>query len=731
MRITKTLTLLIILSFFTINLFYPSCSAWSNGGYSSDPDNPDYGTHDWIAQHALDWLPSNEKQFILDNLNAYLYGTELPDNNQASDGIGDTGNHHVYYHSSGTLQADNSARRASEEFNKTLDYLKASNYPAAAKEAGIMSHYLADVGVFAHVMGTSTDWGAETHHSDYEDHVTNAMKSSTSAEFDSYLSFDGSLANKTAYSGALELARTSTFGDSQKVKACSWMDDNYNWSSSTFKDSAGGSLNYAVNLMADELHTLSLQAKYSGQPMAVSHLFVNEMEFNPAGADDGNEWAELYNPDAITIDLSGYYLINNDGDKATLSGSVPANGFWVKTFTSQYLDNTNEGLKLYDKTATMIDSTPIKDDSPSGSTNGDSNTWARCPDGSGNWVYQTGTYGSSNGCQNQKPNADFTVSPSSGYAKKTTFNVDASGSSDPDGNIVEYKWNWGDGSTSSGKTATHQYSNKNDYTIILTVKDDDGGTDTADKNVQVQDPPQTNPIAKFTVSSEAGTVNDTSFSVDASQSSDPDGDPLTYQWKWGDGATATGKTTSHKYSSIGTFIINLTVNDGTGRSNSITKTVTVSEIPNKNPVSAFTVKSIKGEKYSAFSVDASSSSDADGDLLVYTWIWGDGMTSTGKSATHEYSTAGTFTIKLNVSDGKGGFSEKSQAIEVKKIETVDDSAVWAVCAVLIILVIFIIICIFFAYRGYKKAKAKQKAHTNQTINEPKKHYKKVIKGRKH
>ncbi|MDP2899500.1 MAG: hypothetical protein Q8O47_00835, partial [Candidatus Bathyarchaeota archaeon] len=49
--------------------------AWSNGGYSSDPSSPDYGTHDWIAQHALDWLPAQNKQDITDNLQIYLYGT--------------------------------------------------------------------------------------------------------------------------------------------------------------------------------------------------------------------------------------------------------------------------------------------------------------------------------------------------------------------------------------------------------------------------------------------------------------------------------------------------------------------------------------------------------------------------------------------------------------------------------------------------------------------------------
>ncbi len=36
-------------------------TAWSNGGYSADPTNPDYGTHDWLAEHALDWLPAEDE----------------------------------------------------------------------------------------------------------------------------------------------------------------------------------------------------------------------------------------------------------------------------------------------------------------------------------------------------------------------------------------------------------------------------------------------------------------------------------------------------------------------------------------------------------------------------------------------------------------------------------------------------------------------------------------------
>ena len=104
LRITPTILLLILLATSGVGLAH----CWSNGGYSADPSHPDYGTHDWIAQHALDWLPTQEKQYITDNLAAYLYGTELPDNNNASapGHIGDTTKHHIYFYANGTLQDD-------------------------------------------------------------------------------------------------------------------------------------------------------------------------------------------------------------------------------------------------------------------------------------------------------------------------------------------------------------------------------------------------------------------------------------------------------------------------------------------------------------------------------------------------------------------------------------------------------------------------------------------------
>ena len=254
----------VLISFIMISSITINVNAWSNGGYSEDPDNPDYGTHDWIAEHALDFLPLNEKQYIIDNINDYLYGTELPDN---SAGYGDNTKHHVYYYSNGTLQDNASAVRANEEYQKSLAHLVKEDFKTASKFAGAMSHYISDVGVFGHVMGTYTDWGAEKHHSDYENYVRDRTTSYTSPDFDKYLSFDGDLKNISAYQATLDLAYDTTFDDDGDYD-CLWMDG----------DPAG--------------------------PPPSDGIVVNEFEQNPTGTDAGNEWVELYNPTSSSIDLS-------------------------------------------------------------------------------------------------------------------------------------------------------------------------------------------------------------------------------------------------------------------------------------------------------------------------------------------------------------------------------------------------------------------------------------------
>ncbi len=95
--------------------------------------------------------------------------------------------------------------------------------------------------------------------------------------------------------------------------------------------------------------------------------------------------------------------------------------------------------------------------------------------------YSVTTGGSDEPPANQTPTAEFTSSITNLHAA-----VDGSGSSDPDGTVATYEWNWGDGSNDTvgaSATATHTYAQPGTYTVKLTVTDNGGATDSATAKV--------------------------------------------------------------------------------------------------------------------------------------------------------------------------------------------------------------------------------------------------------
>ncbi|MEZ4655946.1 MAG: PKD domain-containing protein [Caldilineaceae bacterium] len=85
---------------------------------------------------------------------------------------------------------------------------------------------------------------------------------------------------------------------------------------------------------------------------------------------------------------------------------------------------------------------------------------------------------------NAPPTAAFSADPPTGAAP-LTVNFDAAASSDPDGQISAYQWNFGDGATATGQTAAHTFTQAGDFTVILTVVDDAGGQDSASATIAV------------------------------------------------------------------------------------------------------------------------------------------------------------------------------------------------------------------------------------------------------
>ncbi|MFT4258387.1 PKD domain-containing protein [Microbacterium sp.] len=177
------------------------------------------------------------------------------------------------------------------------------------------------------------------------------------------------------------------------------------------------------------------------------------------------------------------------------------------------------------------------------------------------------------------------------------------------------------------------------------------------------------PVAAF-----ANQIDKLKVDVDASTSTDADGDVLTYEWSFGDGATATGPTASHTYGTEGTYTISLKVTDSTALSNTLTRSVTVAA--NQAPTAA--ISATVDHRDVAF--DGSASADPDGTIASYAWDFGDGTTGTGASVTHTYASAGTFTATLTVTDDSGATATKTKSVTTTLAPNQDPTAAFTASA---------------------------------------------------
>jgi PKD repeat protein len=82
--------------------------------------------------------------------------------------------------------------------------------------------------------------------------------------------------------------------------------------------------------------------------------------------------------------------------------------------------------------------------------------------------------------ENQAPQASFNVS-----CQDLVCDFDASASADPDGSILSYRWEFGDGATSSGDRVSHTFGDDGTYEVRLTVSDDREASSSTTRTVQV------------------------------------------------------------------------------------------------------------------------------------------------------------------------------------------------------------------------------------------------------
>ena len=246
---------------------------------------------------------------------------------------------------------------------------------------------------------------------------------------------------------------------------------------------------------------------------------------------------------------------------------------------------------------------------------------------------------------NISPVANFSESAEVVYTGEIiVFNADES--YDPDGVILGYFWDFGDGTNGTGVMMEHAYVDDGNYTVTLTVTDDD---DAAASTKATKTVLNRSPVASFTESAETVYTGETII-FNATGSYDPDGTIISYFWDFGDGDNTTGVIANHSYVDDGNYTVTLTVTDDDDAAASTKATKTVL---NRSPVASFTESAETVCVGEVIYFNASQSYDPDGYIVDYFWDFGDGMNATGAAVEHSYASDGTYTVTLTVTDDDG------------------------------------------------------------------------------
>ena len=231
-----------------------------------------------------------------------------------------------------------------------------------------------------------------------------------------------------------------------------------------------------------------------------------------------------------------------------------------------------------------------------------------------------------------KPTANFMADPRDVCAEIPVAFQDLS-----TGTITNWLWLFGDGGQSTIQNPTHQYSDTGLFTVTLIVFNN-GCSDTLVLTNYVHIKP---PIAIFTVLSDCNTPYTRTF-TDQSIGAD------SWLWDFGDGTTSTVQNPLHTYATVGSYNVTLTVfNVSTGCDYSLTNVVNIADEQALFTAAQTEICKNTAAVFTATSINAVSA------ITTYEWTFGDGTTGVANPVSHVYTTAGTYTVRLIITDVNG------------------------------------------------------------------------------
>lgn len=252
-----------------------------------------------------------------------------------------------------------------------------------------------------------------------------------------------------------------------------------------------------------------------------------------------------------------------------------------------------------------------------------------------------------------------------------TVSFDASTSTPDGGYIAKYCWDFGDGTSMNVTAPTllgvaipsqvyHTYGTEGNYTATLTVLDSEARSNSTSKTIQVQGLPDTTPPNIAIISPTNTTYSTGIIDLNYTINEPPSWTGCTVD----DGAyianaTIAGNTTL--YVTNGPHNVQIFANDSSGNMGASQKIYFTVLQP---PVANFTWSPLMPIVGDVVTFNGSSSTTNGGVIVSYAWNFGDGGTGSGETPTHVYSSAGNYTVCLNVTDSNNLWNTTQAQVQV-------------------------------------------------------------------